>query len=90
MTAEEKRAYHRQWQRENKDKVKAYNASYRAKKKHPEKFGVWIRVDERLPDEPGTYIVYALGLGTRTAFFAGKEFPSLVTHWMAFPDPPEM
>ena len=36
MAIAKQKAYHAEWQRKNKDKVKAYNTTYLDKKKHPE------------------------------------------------------
>ena len=89
MTKEEKRAYHTEWQRKNKDKVKAYNVASRAKKKHPEKYGVWVSVEDRLPSQHGTYIVCCTdGYVSIASYY--NAFPSTVTHWMFLPEPPSM
>jgi hypothetical protein len=50
----------------------------------------WISVDERLPEEPGTYVACRRDGYVGFAFFTGASFPTVVTHWMPLPEPPKM
>ena len=88
-----RKAYHAQWQRDNKDKVKAYNTTYQAKKKRPEKFGAWISADERLPEQANDYLTVSEE-GTRIRFYSkewgwNRDYGD-VFYWMPLPEPPKM
>ena len=61
----------------------------------------WIPVEDRMPTEPGKYIVCAVEnrrfIRTTTAYSSGNGFYMTgriahwkVTHWMPMPKPPEV
>jgi len=56
----------------------------------------WIRVEDRLPDTRGDFLVYDNYTLIAWAFFSsekrwvsGDEFLNNVTHWMPLPPPPK-
>lgn len=56
----------------------------------------WISVDDRLPEEEGTYIVATKNGGvTMTHYhknhnrFSSTRLNKLITHWMYRPEPPK-
>lgn len=54
----------------------------------------WIRVEDRLPESAGWYLVFYNGSEMQVAFFKGKKWPfdnhyHTITHWMPLPEPPK-
>lgn len=57
----------------------------------------WIKVEERLPEKPGTYVAYALGMHLVLEFDENEDwwdeeynrYNVSITHWMPLPEPPE-
>lgn len=88
--SDKQKAYHAKWQRENKNKVKAYNKAAYNKRKHPEKYGIWISVKDRLPPEYTAVFTYA---GYIRVSFYSPDAPAwkdgTITHWMSLPEPPK-
>ena len=55
--------------------------------------GEWIRVEDRLPESAGWYLVFYNGSAMQVAFFKGRKWPfdnhyHKITHWMPLPEPP--
>jgi hypothetical protein len=78
------------------DALKLYNAGYR-------KQSGWISVDERLPEESGTYITYHdhgncgviyynASIHLWNVYYHEDKQNAIrsVTHWMPLPEPPDM
>ncbi len=60
---------------------------------HKQSEGEWISVEERLPDEYETVLVYGEEIGVRMAFYAVDKRvwnEGVITHWMPLPEPPKM
>lgn len=56
--------------------------------------GEWIRVEDRLPESAGWYLVFYNGSEMQVAYFRGRKWPfdnhyHTITHWMPLPEPPE-
>lgn len=58
----------------------------------------WISVKERLPEKPGTYGAFALGLHLVLEFDENEDwwdeecnhYNGSITHWVPLPEPPEV
>ena len=86
---------------ENEEQAKAYFWARKALQHTITPPNEWVRVEERLPEQEGSYLVITeSGAITTARFYIGTGFPDgyyrkahwqrnrVVTHWMPFPAPP--
>ena len=75
-----------------KDLQRAYDDGYEQGKQDAVK---WIPVTERLPEQNGKYLAFALEEENTMDFYYGHwmlhgtDYRRYVTHWMPLPEPPK-